>query len=51
MKEFPSDHQYVVFLVNGCDKDVWDAMVECVPLVIQGHEVPLDFHVMQALEK
>ena len=42
----PSTHSYVVSLMNGSDKDVWDTEVRDVSLEVQGHTMKLDFHVM-----
>ena len=42
----PSTHSYVVSLMNGSDKDVWDMEVRDVSLELQGHTMKLDFHVM-----
>ena len=41
-----SSHTYMVSLMNGEDKDVWDTEVKDVALEIQGHSMVLDFHVM-----
>lgn len=41
-----STHSYVVSLMNGSDKDVWDTEVRDVALELQGHTMKLNFHVM-----
>ena len=46
LPQVPSSHTYVVSLMNGSDKDVWDQEVKHVPLEMQGHTMNIDFHVM-----
>ena len=42
----PSTHSYVVSLMNGSNKDVWDTEVRDVSLELQRHTMKNDFHVM-----
>lgn len=42
----PSIHSYVVSLMNGSDKDMWDTEVRDVSLELQGNTMEIDFHVM-----
>ena len=46
LPQVPSSHTYVVSLMNGSDKDVWDQEVKDVPLEMQGHTMNIDFHFM-----
>ena len=46
LPQVKSSHTYIVSLMNGDDKDVWDMEVKGVSLEIQGHTMTLDFHVM-----
>ena len=44
--EVPNSQTYMVSLINGTDKDVWDKVVMGVMLEVQGHNRKLGFHVM-----
>ena len=46
LPKVPSSHTYVVSLMNGSNKDVWDQEVKDVPLEMQGYTINIDFHVM-----
>ena len=46
LPQVPSSHTYVVSLMNGSDKDVWDQQAKGVPLEMQGHIMNINFHVM-----
>ena len=46
LHENPSSHSYVVSMMNGNDKDVWDTQVNNAPLFVQGHTMLLNFQVM-----
>ena len=46
LPQVKSSHTHIVSLMNGEDKDLWDAKVKGVPLEIQGHTMTLDFYVM-----
>ena len=39
-------HKYVVSLMNGNDKDVWDTIVKGVMLYMQNYTMTMDFQVM-----
>ena len=47
LKEVPSLHKYVVELLMGRDKEVWDTVVQEVELKVQEHTLTLDFQVMK----
>ena len=44
--QVPSLHTYVMSLINGTGKYVWEKMIMVVVLEVQGHSMKLDFHVM-----
>ena len=44
--QVPSSHTYVVLVMNGSDRDVWDKEVKDVSLELQGHSMILDLQVM-----
>ena len=46
LPQTPSEHKYMVSLVNGHDKTVWDTVVKDVALSIQDFDMHLDFQVM-----
>ena len=46
LPQVKSSHTYIVSLMNGDNKHVWDTKVKGVSLEIQGHTMTLDFHVM-----
>lgn len=46
LPQVPSSHTYVVSVMNGRDKDMWDTAVKDVQLEVQVYTMKLDFHAM-----
>lgn len=46
LPEAPSTHIYVVSLMNGRNKDVWDIVAKDIDVEVQGCPMCLDFQVM-----
>ena len=46
LQQESSKHKYVVSLMNGNDKDVWDTIVKGVKLEMQNYTTTMDFQVM-----
>ena len=46
LQQESSKHKYVVSLMNGNDKDVWDTIVKGVTLEMQNYTTTMDFQVM-----
>ena len=46
LSQLSSSHTYVVLLINGDDKDVWDKAVMRVVLEVQEHTMNPNFHIM-----
>ena len=46
LQQESSKHKYVVSLMNGNDKDVWDTIVKGVKLEMQNYTMTMDFQVM-----
>ena len=46
LQQVPSKNQYVVSLMNGNDKDVWDIVVKEVTLEMQNYSTKMGFQVM-----
>ena len=49
LAQTPSSYNYVVSMMHGDDKDVWDTEVKGVSLNVQSHTMTLDFQVMNML--
>ena len=46
LQQTPSTHRYVVSTIQGDDHDVWDTKVDTVSLSVQGHNMIVNFQVM-----
>ena len=46
LQQESNKHKYVVSLINGNDKDVWDTIVKGVKLETQNYTTTMDFQVM-----
>ena len=46
LQQESNKHKYVVSLMNGNDKDVWDTIVKGVKLEMQNYTTTMDFQVM-----